>query len=213
MKINNEVKMIVGIVVVCILLIGAFIKFAPSSSSSPARDLSLLVRENSRMTGKIGAKATLVEFADYQCPACASLDPVIKAALAPYLTNPDFNYVYRNFPLSQHGNAVISAEAAEAAGTQGKYWEMHGLLYKNQTQWAGSTSPIDIFVGYARELGLDTVKFKADLDQHKYLALVQADLQDAEDLVLTHTPTFFLNGVEVTELAKLKEQIDSALAK
>jgi protein-disulfide isomerase len=214
MKINNEVKMIVGIVVVCILLLVAFVKLAPTTpGGGQARDLALLVHDDSNMTGKKDAKVTLVEFGDYQCPACATVAPFVKGVVDSYKTNPDFNFVFRNFPLSQHANAIISAEVAQAAGAQNKYFEMSELIYKNQDEWDEVSQPIDLFVGYAKSLGLDTMKFKADLDQHKFVPFIQADLQDSISLALDHTPTFFLNGIEVTDLGSLKSQIDSLLVK
>jgi protein-disulfide isomerase len=211
---TNEVKTIIGIVVACVVLLGAFIWLAPKSGSvSVARDLTLLVHDNSNMTGKVGAKVTLVEFGDYQCPACGANAPFIKSVVEQYKTNPNFNFVFRNFPLSQHPNAVISAEAAQAAGAQGKYFEMNEVLYKNQNEWAEVKDPTDLFVGYAKTLGLDTVKFKSDLDQKVFVPFIQADLADATTLALDHTPTLFLNGAEVTDLSSLKAQIDGALNK
>jgi len=212
MKINSEVKMIIGIVIICVLLLGAFIWSAPKQGGV-TKDMNLLVRENSQMTGKFGAKVTLVEFADFQCPACATVSPFVKEVADSYKGNPDFNFVYRHFPLSQHANAMISAEASESAGAQGKFWEMSELLYKNQTEWADIKDPTEIFVNYAKTLGLDAVKFKADLDQHKFTTKVQSDLSDAIALALNQTPSLFLNGAEVTDIGSLKSQIDAELAK
>lgn len=211
MKINSEVKMIIGIVIICVLLLGAFIWSAPKQSGV-TKDMNLLVRENSHMTGKLGAKVTLVEFADFQCPACATVSPFVKQVADSYKNNPYFNFVYRHFPLSQHANALISSEASEAAGDQGKFWEMSELLYKTQTEWSDIKDPTEIFMNYAKTLGLDVVKFKADLDQHKFITKVQSDLSDSIALALNQTPSLFLNGVEVTDIGSLKSQIDSALA-
>lgn len=206
---NNEVKTIVGIIVVCVVVLGLFVWFAPKSNI----DLNLLVRPDSQMTGKIDAKVTLVEFGDYQCPACAQVAPFVKQVVDEYKNNPDFNFVYRNFPLDQHANALISSEAAESAGAQGKYFEMNELLYKNQVEWSGVKNPIDLFVSYANTLGLDVVKFRADVEGNKFEALIERDMQDVSALRLNHTPTFFLNGVEVTDLRSLKAQIDRELSK
>jgi protein-disulfide isomerase len=213
MNISNEVKVIIGIVIVCVLLLGAIIWFVPKTATAPVRDLSLLVRPESHMTGKFGAKVTLVEFGDYQCPACGTVAPYIKNIVDQYKNDSNFNFVHRDFPLSQHANAVPAAEAADVAGIQGKYWEMGELLYKNQKEWSDIANPTDLFIGYAKTLGLDTVKFKADIAQKKFVKSIQADLADAQALALDHTPFFFLNGVEVKDLASLKAQIDTALAK
>lgn len=212
MKINSEVKVIGSIVIVCVLLLGAFIFFAPDGTPSIARDLSLLVREDSYMTGNIDAKVTLVEFADFQCPACASVAPYIKRIVDVYKDNPDFNFVFRHLPLPQHANAVISAEAVESAGVQGKFFEMAELVYQNQTSWSSVKNPTDLFVGYATTLGLDITKFKSDLESNKFESFIKADLADANALALNHTPFIFLNGVEVNDLQTLQAQIDSALA-
>lgn len=209
---SNEVKMIGVIVAVCVVLLGTFVWFAPKEQTGPA-DQALLVKTDSHMTGVITAKVTLVEFADFQCPACATVAPYLKGIVDSYKNNPDFNYVYRNFPLSQHANAVISAEAAESAGVQGKFWEMAALLYEKQTEWSEVKLPTDLFVSYAQTLGLDTVKFKADIDSHRFQVFIKADLADAQSLALSHTPFLFLNGLEVKDLNTLKAQIDVELAK
>ncbi len=211
MKISSEVKIIVSIVLACVVILGLFVWFGPKTTVV-VKDPALLVKADSQMTGKIGGKVTLVEFADYQCPACAVISPYIREIANQFKDNPDFNFVYRNFPLSQHKNAVISAEAAESAGAQGKFWEMAELLYKNQAEWENVAEPIEIFAKYAGELKLNSVQFRLDLQMHKYQPKINADLQDAIALNLNKTPTIFLNGVEVVDLNNLKAQIEKVLA-
>ncbi len=213
MKINSEIKIVIGIVLVCVIILGLFIAFAPKPGTEISYDTNLLVRADSRMTGKMGAKVTLVEFADYQCPACATVAPYVKNIVDKYKTNPDFNFVHRNFPLPQHGNAVISAEAAEAAGAQGKFFEMGALLYEKQVEWSEVKDPIELFVGYAKTLGLDTVKLRLEITEGKYRDFIQSDLKDANALALNQTPFFFLNGVRVKSLETLDTQIATAMAK
>ena len=214
MKLNSETKVVIVIVAVCIVLFGLFAWLAPKGAEvGGIKDQTILVRADSHMTGQVGAKVTVVEFGDYQCPACANVEPFLKQLVDTYKTNPDFNFVYRNFPLPQHANANISAEAAEVAGTQGQYWEMHELLYKNQKDWAEVAQPIDIFVGYAKTLGLDTVKFRTDVEAGKFASFINSDKNDGDTVGIAYTPTVFLNGVEVTDLNTLKAKIDEALAK
>lgn len=213
MKINSELKVISIVLILCAVLLGLFVWLAPKSSIVPVRDLSILVREGSHMTGKSGAKVTLVEFSDYQCPACATVAPFVKSITDFYKGNQDFNFVLRHFPLSQHANAIVSAEAAESAAVQGKFFEMSELLFAKQAEWERVKNPMDLFVGYAGGLGLDVEKFRSDLQGNKYLPIVQADLRDANLLALDHTPFLFLNGVEVKDISSLKSQIDAALAK
>src|SRR3989344_175102 len=129
---TKELKIMAGIVVVVIA--GAVLLFMKGNPAgrTPLADAGKLVRDNSSMTGDKNAKVSLVEFGDYQCPFCSSLNPTLEKIRSDYKDNKDFNFVYRNFPLPQHQYAKISAEAAEAAGAQGKYWEMHNMIYDNQ---------------------------------------------------------------------------------
>lgn len=177
-------------------------------------DKNALVRDNSHMTGTTTAKVTMVEFGDYQCPACATVNPTLKQIIETYKENPDFNFVYRNFPLSQHKNAWISAETAEASGEQGKYWEMHDLLYERQNEWAEIGDPLSIFLDYGKQLGLDTAKLKDEIITKKYAEFIQSDLDDANKALVNHTPTVYINAVEETNLdfQNLKTKIDGLLA-
>lgn len=183
--------------------------------SQIAKDPETLVRPNSHMTGVMGAKVTMVEFGDYQCPACAVIYPEIEKVIEVYKANPDFNYVFRNFPLSQHKNAMLAAEVAEAAGAQGKYFEMEAALYKNQPEWGESTDPMPFFTKYAIALGLEMVQFESDITQHKFTSVIQADIADGTTLRVDHTPTVYINGIEQRDLTSevVKAKIDELLAK
>ncbi len=216
---TKEVKIII-VVAVLVLLGGAalFIFGNPQpKESGQAVDSQSLIRENSHMTGKRDAKVTVVEFGDFQCPGCAFAHPVVKQVIENYKDNPNFNFVFRNFPLNSiHPNAQVSSEAAEAAGEQGKYWEMHSRLYETQTEWSENGDPKAIFVGFARELGLDTEKFESALNQGLYREIVKTDLADGEAAGVTSTPTFFVNGVKQTNIPnfeEFKQLIDTELAK
>ena len=127
-----------------------------------------------------------------------------------------FNFVSRNFPLTSiHQNALISAQAAEAAGGQGKYWEMYDLLYENQNEWAKSTDPLAIFAKYATGLKIDVERFKNEVQSGAYQNIINQDLADARSLGINSTPTFFLNGVKmlgVQNIEDLKARINQALA-
>lgn len=179
-------------------------------------DNTKLIRDNRYGTGSVTAKVTLVEFGDYQCPACAAANPTVIEIIKAYKDNPNFNFVHRNFPLAQHGNAMIAAEAAEAAGAQGKFWEMHDLLYEKQRDWQGSDKPLDIFAGYAGQLGLDVNKFRQEVESDKYEDLIRTDARDGNSVGVSSTPTFYLNGkqsVGVPLLEGLKQKIDEELAR
>jgi len=202
---NNKRQLLtLGIIAAVILVAGAVIVFSdrkePITGSAPES----LVRDESHMTGSKNAKVTVVEFGDYQCPACASAHPVVKEMRSAYRDNPDFNFVFRNFPLSQHKNARIASEAAESAGAQNMFWEMHDKLYEMQDKWSDSTDPMSFFVKYAGELGLDVEKFKTDVTTHAYASSIAEDERDAESVGLEATPTFFINGRKETGVPNLE---------
>lgn len=154
------------------------------------------VTEDDWVRGPENAKITLIEYADFQCPYCA----VVTADLAA-LTDPisgTVRHVYRHFPLvSIHDKALVTAEASEAAGAQGKFWEMYDMIYANQADWSEKLAEDmpTILSGYAEEIGLDVKKFDADIAAKTYEETVMADEKDAERMGLTGTPTFIGEGV------------------
>ncbi|MCS7259605.1 MAG: peptidylprolyl isomerase [Anaerolineae bacterium] len=154
------------------------------------------VTEQDWSLGRADAPVTVIEYADFQCPACAGVSSSIKQLLE--AEKDKVRLVYRHFPLTSiHDKAMITAEAAEAAGAQGKFWEMHALLYERQRLW--SPKSVDempsILSGYAQELGLDAAQFNQALAQHTYRAKVQQQYDDAIALGLPGTPSFIFNDV------------------
>ncbi len=175
-----------------------------------------LIAPYSYTKGNRDAKVSLVEFGDFQCPACAAAHPLVEQLLAYYKDNPDVNFVFRHFPLPQHQFALLSAESVEAAGAQGKFWEMYDLLYTNQNAWVSSSDPLSIFVEYANQLKLDVNRFKNEVQQNKYNQSISDDQQQGLALGINSTPTFFLNGnkmVGIQSLEDFKARIDAELAK
>ena len=164
-----------------------------------------------QVKGNKDATVTLVEYSDFQCPACASFQPVVKEILATY--GDRLRFEYKHYPLPIHPYAQQAAIAAEAAGQQGKFFEYHDALFEKQDEWAKSPTPVAFFSKYAQELGLDVEKFK----QHQKSSLlrdsVRADLREAQDLGLTGTPTFYLNGekMEITSFEDFIAQIAFAI--
>lgn len=145
--------------------------------------------------GNASSTLVLVEYADFQCPACRAYAPIVKELTDTYKDK--ILFVYRYFPLYQiHLNARITAQAAEAAGNQGKFWEMHDLLFTNQEDWASkSPSNIEVVLAqYAEKLGLNVEKFKADLNSVATKDRVAVDLASGLKAQVGGTPTFFLNG-------------------
>jgi protein-disulfide isomerase len=218
--------LIIGIIATVILIAGGvFLMSRGSSSGAKQISSDILVPKNAYIAGGIvqgsylpassTAKLTLVEFGDYECPACIEYHPFVKQILSDF--SGQVNYVFRNFPLSQHANAPISAYAAEAAGLQGKYWQMHDKIYESTTEWVASTDAKSIFIGYAGALGLDIKKFTGDIDSDAIKNKVQSDISDGNLVKLNATPTFYLNGVKVGSLtgsyANFKSIISAELSK
>jgi protein-disulfide isomerase len=212
MRIRKEV-LVMGVILIAIIAIGFLLM---RTDKTQTVDSGKIIRDDSHMTGSQGAKMTIVEFGDYQCPSCGAAHPILKQILAQYQSNPNFNFVFRNFPLPMHANALPAAEAAEAAGAQGKYWEMHDKLYENQGEWSENINALAVFANYAQQIGLDVDKFTTDIRNSKYKDFISADANDALALSLNATPTFFVNGtmqVGVPDYNALKKTIDEALAK
>lgn len=215
---SNEVKIIVGIsVLTLVLVVGAAFLFGGTSSSSqnvqPIKNTNALIHQDSH---EINAKSkvTLVEFGDFQCPACGAEYPIVTQLLDSYKGK--INFVFRNFPLPQHQNAQAAAEVAEAAGAQGKFFEMYNLLYTNQSTWGETGNAMDYFTQYAKALKLDMNKFTIDVKSNKYQNKIQKDINDGYAVGVNATPTFFLNGVAIQgglPYNDFKTKIDQALQK
>ncbi len=206
---------VLGAIALVVIVVGIvlFKSSAPDpKNAGTAIDASSLIRTHSQRSGPDNAKATLVEFGDFQCPACGAAHPTIKAIQE---TNKDksFQFVFRNFPLSQHQNAMLAAEVVESAGNQGKYWEMHNKVYETQAEWSESTSAREIFTGYAKDLGLDLTKFNNDLDKQTFAEIIKTDMADGNKLGVNATPTFYFNGQKLDHTPsqdELQKMIDAA---
>ncbi|TSC89169.1 MAG: DSBA oxidoreductase [Parcubacteria group bacterium Gr01-1014_3] len=142
--------------------------------------------------GSKDAKVVLVEYSDFQCPACAAYFPAVEKLIEDLGAN--FAFVYRHFPLNQHVYARPAAMAAEAAGKQGKFWEMYRMIFDNQITWTNSAVGVEIFEGYARQLELDLIRYALDLKDPVLKTKVEADFQSGLALGVNATPTFYLNG-------------------
>lgn len=154
------------------------------------------VTEDDHVVGPADAKITFIEYADFQCPACSGL-----TVLRQYLTDrygDDLRFVYRHLPLTSiHDKAVITAEATEAAAAQGKFWEMHDLLYERQQEWSALSEEevLDKLVEYAEMIDLDTDSFEEALTEHVYREQILADYEAYQAYGQMATPTFVVNNV------------------
>jgi len=155
----------------------------------PQSQLTPPVSERDHIQGHRSARVTLVEYGDYQCPSCLQAYPIM-IDIQEHLGDA-MRLVFRNFPITTvHPNAQHAAEAAEAAGAQGKFWEMHDELYEHQAHLEDAH-----LLAYAAEIGLDTGRFKRDLETHAFAPRVREDVQSGIKSGVNGTPTFFINGV------------------
>ena len=167
----------------------------PDSPAAPARlpgpdpaKVYTVNTEGAPFEGPKSAAITIVEFSDFQCPFCVRVDPTIKQLQDVYKDN--IQIVWKHYPLTSiHKNAMEAAVAAEAAHSQGKFWQFHDKLFASQSK----LSP-DQMRQYAKELGLDTAKFEADLTSPEIRKRVTDDMSEAHRLGVTGTPAFFVNG-------------------
>ena len=177
-------------------------------NDSPAATLALPVGKRDHIQGASSAIVTLVEYGDYQCPFCGDAYPIIKRLQRHF--GEQLRFVFRNFPLVRiHAYAQRAAEAAEAAGAQGKFWEMHDYLFEHQ-----DALDAENLVRAAEALGLDSVKFDHDVAEHVYARRVEEDVQSGNDSGVGGTPTIFINGVrndDEDSLETLKAKIDEAI--
>ena len=198
---SGDSKFFLGVVIAAVLVIGGVILF-----SGDKKSVGDNVEIDTNIGQKLGpddAKVKIVEFGDFQCPAC-------QAAAKPFhqlqKDNADVQLIFRHFPLTNlHPNAEPSSLAAFAAAEQGKFWEMYALLYERQTEWQGSSSAADVFAGYAGLLGLNDGKFKADQSSDAAKKAVKADLDYGLSIDVDQTPTFFINGKRITGVLSAEE--------
>lgn len=167
-------------------------------------------KENYRLGS--GNKITLVEFSDFQCPACRSVAPDVARIAEDF--DDKITLIFKHLPIRQHANAKAAAEAAEAAGAQGQFWKMHDLLFQNQSRWAPSPRPTIYFVKYARQLELNAAQFQRDLAAKAFRKKIDRDIADAHRLQVNSTPTIYINGhpMQATpNYANLKKAIELEL--
>lgn len=215
---------IIGVIVIIfggLMFYSSHKKDSANSSKSAASTSA-----TNHVKGNLNSNVTLLEYGDYQCPACESFNPTVDAVFEKYQDKIKFQF--RNLPLTQiHQNAFAAARAAEAADLQGKFWEMHDALYlqSNWAQWTQAKDPKPYFWGYAKSLNLDEAKFKADFASETVNKRINADIAafDATGEQKS-TPTFFINGTVIKNsdlldsnnqpsVEKFSAVIDAALAK
>jgi protein-disulfide isomerase len=187
-----------------------------SLSSSEAATQKEPGAEPPHAQGNSNAPVTLEEFGDFECPPCGMLHPVLKQLTTEY-GPAKVRVIFREFPLvPTHAHALAAARAAEASALQGKFWEMHDLIYEHQKDWHESFDVRPIFEGYAKQIGLDVEQFRRDISTEVVERRIFLDGKRAHAMGVTGTPTVFINGREIPfeslEPSKLKALINVELA-
>jgi protein-disulfide isomerase len=173
-------------------------------ASGPAQAISL---EHAPIRGPATAPVSLVEFSDFECPFCAETAPIVHQSLAAYPTQ--IRFAFKHYPLPMHKESPLAHEAALAANEQGKFWEMHDLLFTTQDKLTR-----DDLIAKAKQLNLDVSRFTKDLDSHRFKSVVDSDRQEGNRLGVDGTPFFFINGHAISGavgLADFKRLIDAAI--
>jgi protein-disulfide isomerase len=153
----------------------------------------------------------VVEYADFQCPACGVFATTLEAGIVKdYIDTGKVRFVFHDFPLPQHANAILAAEAARSAADQGAFWPYHDLLYAKQAEWENNPQPLAQFVAYAEQLKLDRGKFETALNSHTHRATIMQLYEDSNAGGVNQTPTFAIDG-KAYYANELRTAIDAAL--
>lgn len=207
----NKTKWIIFAVLVIAIFGGIIYISKTNDKSSFNGDANKVITDGpiaDQAYGSKDQKVILIEYGDYQCPACLSVHAPIKAIAEQYKDK--LTFVFRNFPLTNiHPNALAASTAAEAAGLQGKFWEMHDKLYETQDDWkaVAADKRESVFAGYASELGLDAEKFKTDLKSADVSAKIARDRSAGNKAGVASTPTFILDGVKIDSQDAVNPQV------
>lgn len=206
MKLTGETKFFIGIIIVTILIIIGAVVFM--SRPAPTLSREQLLTPSTYTKGNKEAKTYLVEFSDFQCPACKTYKAAADEVVTKYKDKMVFGY--RHFPLSQHPFAYKAAQAAEAAGKQGKFWEIYDLLFENQEKFSDA-----IFPELAKQLKLDMDKFNKDFNDNEIKNKISEDQSLGNQIGVNSTPTFYLNGkeLELFSIGDLNKKVEEEINK
>ncbi len=197
-------------VAVCVVLFGSLVIWSSRDRVDVSGVDTNKIQSAADASGGIGdhlygnkaAKVVLVEYGDFQCPGCGSAHPTVKALSEKY--EDQMAFVFRNFPLTSiHPNARAAAAAAEAAGKQGKYWEVHNALFESQNEWSNASTSErgSLFAGYAEQAGLNKQSFSQTLNDQSAAInkKINFDIALGRKINVSGTPTFYLNGMKLTD--------------
>lgn len=213
---NQSKNILLGITSILLVLGSLWVVWkmtsSPSALNKEEAAKNIQITPDDTIKGDVEAPITLVEYSDFQCPACKLYSATVKGVVE---ANPDVRLVYRHFPLDQHENARVAAAAAESAGKQKKFFEFHDMLFENQDDWGPSKEAEKKFVEYAQKLKLNVDTFKKDMGSKEIKDAIEADYQSGVQFGVDSTPSFYLDGVRIkpNSAADFQTLIDSAREK
>jgi protein-disulfide isomerase len=191
---ENNLKVTLGVIGISLVLVGAVVALVQLTQRPIQEEISKLEGNSVHILGNKDAEISVVEFSDFQCPACKVAAPELKRFMSDY--KDQVKFVFRHFGLPQHQNALLASYAAEAGEKQNKFWEVHDWLFANQSSWQSATVSGEYFYGeFGDELGLNKDKFLEDYKSNDVRDRVAADNSLAKELRLSSTPSIFINGV------------------
>lgn len=189
-----------GIIVILLLGYNAWERKqneAPSNVEIP-KSVNNQIKANDHIIGRRDAKVVVIEYADLQCPACKAFEPILNKIASEHRDD-SFAYVYRYYPLlNMHSHAMVAAQYNEAAGIQGKFWEMNHMLYDKQGEWGEALDAVEKIKSYAKSLGLDMNRLVADANSKEVETRITDNLKEAGKLGLKSTPSIMINGVVIS---------------
>ncbi len=205
-------RFFITLIVVIALVFGGFVISKDKSKTKTSNGSTVQPTEHIQGSKSSGVK--LVEYGDFQCPACKQYYPIVTQVIEKYKDRIEIQY--RNFPLIQlHRNAFAAHRSAAAADKQGNFWGMYDLLYQGQDSWASSGDPSSVFDDYAKQLKLNVEQFKSDAASQETNDKINADIAEGKKFDITGTPSFVLDGKKIDNPRSYDEfakAIDAAIA-
>ncbi len=192
---KNKKRLLYWLLAAGVLILSFLIIALNSQEDSETGTDTSILTDSEWEKGNLESEIVLVEYSDFQCPACSARQPMINDIVGEFDSH--IKFVFKQFPLrSIHPNAQLAAQASESAGLQGKFWEMHDKLFETQSEWSVLQGILvaETFTEYALELGLDTEQFEKDMNSRDVKDAVNSDFDNGRDANVGGTPTFFLNG-------------------
>lgn len=208
-------KRFIVILVVLVIGLGSLFLFTRNKATAPGTDSTTATSVSNHTKGNNAKNVSLLVYGDFECSACEKFFPVEKRVIDKYIN--DITFTFRHFPLDTiHQNARAASRAAEAAGKQNKFFEMHDMLYQNQSSWLGLSDPIPSFTKLAAALNLNIEQFKTDYASEAVNSTINADKKEGESKNVGGTPTYYLNGKElkledIQTIEQFSAKIDAAI--